>query len=196
MPSNPTGKPLILYSRVNRLQKPSVVEPVDPFERCKLHRLDVSPRTPPADHLVHAEVLVPNPLNIYPQSRISLQPRRNAFRIALTRLLLVMAPRSDLQFGADRLDSVLGTMGADSMAARSTPRWPGQVTRMFGQHFLIQFRAPDLLGSRGILRSRCMPLQLGESRRHPVKLPIVTQLRKIHLVSQLDGDRPNVYQQT
>ena len=39
----------------DRLEKPTVVEPIDPFERCKLHRLNVSPRTASTDHLGFVE---------------------------------------------------------------------------------------------------------------------------------------------
>lgn len=35
----------------DRLEKPAVVEPVDPFERCKLHSFDVSPRSASANDL-------------------------------------------------------------------------------------------------------------------------------------------------
>ena len=39
----------------DRLKKPAVVKPVDPFERCKLRRLNVSPRITPTDHLDFVE---------------------------------------------------------------------------------------------------------------------------------------------
>ena len=35
----------------DRFEKPPVVEPVDPFERSKLHRFDVAPRSASADNL-------------------------------------------------------------------------------------------------------------------------------------------------
>src|SRR6202022_189459 len=73
------------------------------------------------------EVLAPNPLNLLPQGRISLQSRRDALRIALARLQFVIGRRSDLQLSADRLDSVLGTVGIDErhhhFPRRSSSAW-------------------------------------------------------------------------
>src|SRR5450755_4313481 len=76
---------------------------------------------------VDAEVLVPNSLNLLSQHRISPQSRRNALRIPLTRFHLVITRRSDLQLSADRLDSILGTMGVDErhhhFPRRSNSAW-------------------------------------------------------------------------
>ena len=48
------GKPAIVSCRryiANGLQKPSVVEPIDPFKGGKLNGLEVSPWSAPVDHL-------------------------------------------------------------------------------------------------------------------------------------------------
>lgn len=39
----------------DRLEKPAIVEPIDPFERCKLYRFHVSPWTAPTNDLSFVE---------------------------------------------------------------------------------------------------------------------------------------------
>ncbi len=134
LPLDQIGRPRRLLVGDRRLKSSSADRAAQahgahqPLHRATCHRdLFAVQLTPGLAGPVHAEVLVPNPLNIHPQGRISLQPRRNAFWIALTRLQFVIARRSDLQLSADRLDSVLGTMGINErhhhFPRRSSSAW-------------------------------------------------------------------------